>query len=131
MGTSEIRFTIITADGVSVSNEYKHVPGGILVSEMGSYKTIPYEDIVILIDDLRQYKVSFIAAYNGNFDYRALKFTAEYLNNRQNTEYIKRLNDIKIVKYNIYNINFDSCFYFIYFCCSEIFRKFIFNTWIW
>lgn len=51
MGTSEIRFTIITADDVSVSNEYKHVPGGILVSEMGSYKTIPYEDILKITEE--------------------------------------------------------------------------------
>lgn len=51
MGTSEIRFTIITADGVSVSNEYKHVPGGILVSEMGSYKMIHYEDILKVTEE--------------------------------------------------------------------------------
>lgn len=51
MGTSEIRFTIITADGVSVSNEYKHVPGGILVSELGSYKMIHYEDILKVTEE--------------------------------------------------------------------------------
>lgn len=59
---------------------------------------LPWLEIVkILLNDIKRYNITTIAAYNMAFDYKALNFTSNFLHYSTNNKLMKKINSLKLL----------------------------------